>query len=143
MGDSDSGYQFGTGIGEEELGRLEIQGRALAPATRMIFAEAGIRSGMRVLDLGCGAGDVAFVAADLAGPDGSVLSSGHAQERLIEGPSDSGEQRRRPGGERELVDLAQNRPGLPSRSSTPKQMPWAWSCESRDRSSDGHGVIPA
>ena len=82
MGDSDSGYQFGTGIGEEELGRLEIQGRALAPATRMIFAEAGIRSGMRVLDLGCGAGDVAFVAADLVGPDGSVVGVDRSPEAL-------------------------------------------------------------
>ena len=63
MDDSDSGYQFGTGIGEEELARLEAQGAAIAPATRMIFAEAGIRPGMRVLDLGCGAGDVTFVAA--------------------------------------------------------------------------------
>jgi len=52
MGDSDSEYQFGSG--EDELARLEVQGRAFAPATRMIFAEAGIRSGMRVLDLGCG-----------------------------------------------------------------------------------------
>ena len=68
MGDSDSGYELGSGGGE--LARLELQGRALAPATRMIFAEAGIRPGMRVLDLGCGAGDVSFVAADLAGPEG-------------------------------------------------------------------------
>ena len=28
---------------------------------------------MRVLDLGCGAGDVAFVAADLVGPEGYVI----------------------------------------------------------------------
>ena len=82
MGDSDSGYQFGTGIGEDEVARLEIQGRALAPATRMIFAEAGIRPGMRVLDLGCGAGDVAFVAADLVGPDGSVVGVDRSPEAL-------------------------------------------------------------
>ena len=49
MGDSDSGYQFGTVIDDEELARLEAQGAALAPATRMIFTEAGIRPGMRVL----------------------------------------------------------------------------------------------
>jgi hypothetical protein len=49
MGDSDSGYQFGTGIGEEELARLEAQGAAIAPATRMIFAEAGIQPGRRRL----------------------------------------------------------------------------------------------
>jgi SAM-dependent methyltransferase len=80
MGDSDSGYQLG--IGEDEVARLEIQGRALAPATRMILAEAGIRPGMRVLDLGCGAGDVTFVAADLVGPGGSVLGIDRSPEAL-------------------------------------------------------------
>ena len=82
MGDSDSGYQFGTGIGDEELARLEAQGAALVPATRMIFAEAGIRSGMRVVDLGCGAGDVAFVAADLVGPDGFVVGVDRSPDAL-------------------------------------------------------------
>src|ERR1700758_2899876 len=82
MSESDSGYQFGSGIGEEEAARLEIQGAALAPATRMIFAEAGIRPGMRVLDLGCGAGDVTFVAADLVGPDGLVLGVDRSPEAL-------------------------------------------------------------
>jgi SAM-dependent methyltransferase len=82
MGDSDSGYQFGSGIGEDEVARLEIQGGALAPATRMIFVEAGIRPGMRVLDLGCGAGDVTFVAADLVGPDGFVVGVDRSAEAL-------------------------------------------------------------
>ena len=82
MGDSDSGYQFGTGIGDEELDRLEAQGAAIAPATRMIFAEAGIRPGMRVLDLGCGAGDVTFVAADLVGPGGFVVGVDRSPDAL-------------------------------------------------------------
>jgi SAM-dependent methyltransferase len=82
MGDSDSGHQFGTGIGEDEVARLEAQGTAVAPATRMIFAEAGIRPGMRVLDLGCGAGDVAFVAADLVGPGGYVVGVDRSPEAL-------------------------------------------------------------
>ena len=73
MGDSDSDY---------EMARLELQGRALAPATRMIFATAGIRPGMRVLDLGCGAGDVAFVAANLVGPDGEVVGVDRSPEAL-------------------------------------------------------------
>ena len=71
MGDSSSDYEFGSA--EDELARLEEQGRALAPATRMIFTTAGIQPGMRVLDLGCGPGDVAFVAADLVGSDGHVV----------------------------------------------------------------------
>jgi SAM-dependent methyltransferase len=82
MGDSDSGYQIGTGIGEDEIARLEAQGAAIAPATRMIFAEAGIRPGMRVLDLGCGAGDATFVAAALVGPGGSVVGVDRSPDAL-------------------------------------------------------------
>lgn len=82
MGDSDHGYQLGTGVGEDEVARLEIQGRALAPATQMILAEAGIRPGMRVLDLGCGAGDVAFVAAELVGTDGWVVGVDRSPDAL-------------------------------------------------------------
>jgi cyclopropane fatty-acyl-phospholipid synthase-like methyltransferase len=80
MGGTDSGYELGSG--DDELARLELQGRALAPATRMIFAEAGIRPDMRVLDLGCGAGDVSFVVADLAGPQGSVVGLDSSPESL-------------------------------------------------------------
>ena len=82
MGDSDPGYQFGSGIGAEEVARLELQGAALAPATRMILAEADIRPGMRVLDLGCGAGDVTFVAAGLVGPAGLVVGVDRSPEAL-------------------------------------------------------------
>jgi SAM-dependent methyltransferase len=48
----------------------------------MIFAEAGIRPGMRVLDLGCGPGDSTFVAADLVGPGGSVVGLDHSPDAL-------------------------------------------------------------
>jgi cyclopropane fatty-acyl-phospholipid synthase-like methyltransferase len=83
MGDSsDPGYHFGSGVGDGELARLEAQGRSLAAPTRMIFAEAGIPPGMRVLDLGCGAGDVAFVAAGLVGPGGSVVGVNRSTQAL-------------------------------------------------------------
>jgi ubiquinone/menaquinone biosynthesis C-methylase UbiE len=48
----------------------------------MIFEAAGIRPGMLVLDLGCGAGDVAFVAAGLVGPDGHVVGVDRSPEAL-------------------------------------------------------------
>jgi SAM-dependent methyltransferase len=80
MGEGDSGYELGSG--DDELARLELQGRALGPATRMIFAEAGIRPGMRVLDLGCGAGDVSFVAAGLVGPEGCVVGLDNSPQSL-------------------------------------------------------------
>ena len=95
MADGDSDYEFGSG--EDELARLERQGRALAPATRMIFEAAGIRSGMRVVDLGCGAGDVTFVAADLVGPDGYVVGVDRSPEALA--------QARRRAGERGLAQV--------------------------------------
>jgi hypothetical protein len=41
MSDSDTGYGFGTGIGDDQIARLEFQGAVAAPATRMIFTEAG------------------------------------------------------------------------------------------------------
>ncbi|GAA0907418.1 hypothetical protein GCM10009557_82260 [Virgisporangium ochraceum] len=56
-----------------ELARLEHQARLLAPATGTILRLAGIEPGMRVLDLGTGAGDVALQVAELVGPTGSVV----------------------------------------------------------------------
>jgi SAM-dependent methyltransferase len=42
------------------------------PITRRFFVEAGIAPGMRVLDVGSGVGDVAFLTANLVGPAGEV-----------------------------------------------------------------------
>jgi SAM-dependent methyltransferase len=45
------------------------------PITRRLFVEAGIGPGMRVLDVGSGAGDVAFIATDLVGAAGQVVGT--------------------------------------------------------------------
>jgi SAM-dependent methyltransferase len=71
MGNADTGYQLGSDA--SELERLDLQGRVLAPATRTILETAGLAPGMRVLDLGSGAGDVSFVAAELVGSSGKVV----------------------------------------------------------------------
>ena len=71
MGSAESGYQLGSDAAELE--RLNLQGRVLAPATRTILQMAGVRRDMRVLDLGSGAGDMAFVAAELVGSSGEVV----------------------------------------------------------------------
>lgn len=41
--------------------------------TLRLLKDAGVGSGMRVLDVGCGNGDVALIAAELVGAGGSVL----------------------------------------------------------------------
>jgi SAM-dependent methyltransferase len=63
------------GHSERELSRLKAQARFLEPVTRQFFHEAGIDQGMRVLDIGSGAGDVAFLAAELVGASGEVTGT--------------------------------------------------------------------
>jgi len=58
---------------EDERRRLIAQDGLVAASTQRLFEKAGITSGMRVLDIGSGAGDVAFLAARLVGPQGSVI----------------------------------------------------------------------
>jgi tRNA A58 N-methylase Trm61 len=53
--------------------RLVRQARLLAPFAERLFRDAGIVAGMRVLDLGCGMGDVSMLVAQLVGPSGSVV----------------------------------------------------------------------
>ena len=48
------------------------QGPIFDPLTRRLLQAAGLAPGMRVLDIGSGAGNVARLAAELVGPDGAV-----------------------------------------------------------------------
>jgi 2-polyprenyl-3-methyl-5-hydroxy-6-metoxy-1,4-benzoquinol methylase len=59
---------------DREQRRLIRQARVLAPATERFLRDAGIVSGMRVLDIGCGMGDVAMLAGQLVGTQGRVTS---------------------------------------------------------------------
>ena len=60
---------------QQELHRLSRQAQAYEPFTRQLFLQAGIAPGMRILDVGCGGGDVAFLVADLVGPGGEVVGT--------------------------------------------------------------------
>ena len=59
---------------DHEKCRLIRQARILAPATEHFLRDAGIVPGMRVLDIGCGMGDVTILVAQLVGPQGKVMS---------------------------------------------------------------------
>lgn len=56
-----------------EVARLERQGARFAPATVRVFEAAGVRRGMRVLDVGCGTGESSLLVASLVGKTGSVV----------------------------------------------------------------------
>jgi SAM-dependent methyltransferase len=63
---------YALGHGEREQRRLIAQSELLRSSTTQFLREAGPAPGMRVLDVGCGTGDVTFLAADLVGPSGTV-----------------------------------------------------------------------
>jgi SAM-dependent methyltransferase len=69
---------YALGHSEQELERLSRQAQAFEPFTRQLLQQAGINTGMRVLDVGCGSGDVAFLAGELVGPDGEVIGADRA-----------------------------------------------------------------
>lgn len=58
---------------QEEYERLSEQASFVGGTTERVFRAAGIEPGMRVLDVGSGAGDVALLAAELVGPTGEVV----------------------------------------------------------------------
>jgi ubiquinone/menaquinone biosynthesis C-methylase UbiE len=64
---------YSPGRSSEETKRLQQQASLFEPSTRKLFETAGIKTGMKVLDVGSGAGDVAMLAAQLVGPTGRVV----------------------------------------------------------------------
>jgi ubiquinone/menaquinone biosynthesis C-methylase UbiE len=65
-----------------ELDRLTLQARLFEPITRRFFEAAGLQPGMRVLDIGSGAGDVAFLARTIVGEGGEVVGIDRAPEAV-------------------------------------------------------------
>jgi ubiquinone/menaquinone biosynthesis C-methylase UbiE len=72
-GDTRTDLPHAEGHSGRELERGTGRARLIDAITRRFFLEAGIVPGMRVLDVGTGAGDVAFVAAELVGDAGAVV----------------------------------------------------------------------
>lgn len=67
----DAEYTMGRSAGETE--RLTEQSQLYDNVTRSFFLRSGIANGMKVLDVGSGAGDVALTLAEFVGSEGSVV----------------------------------------------------------------------
>jgi ubiquinone/menaquinone biosynthesis C-methylase UbiE len=70
MSNPESTYVLGHS--DHERRRLALQASIINPLTNTFLRRAGISAGMRVLELGCGIGEVSLIAARLVGPHGHV-----------------------------------------------------------------------
>lgn len=70
------------GYSEEEARRLADQGALLEDLTQDVLRRAGLAQDMRVLDIGCGVGDVSLLAARIVGTGGSVLGVDRASSSV-------------------------------------------------------------
>jgi SAM-dependent methyltransferase len=74
--------EYVLGHDNHELRRLVSQSAYFGELTEQVLRAAGLAPGMHVLDIGCGAGDVSFLAASLVGPHGSVLGIDRSAEAI-------------------------------------------------------------
>lgn len=79
MGADDS---YPLGYTDNEARRLAAQAAYLEDQTVDILRRAGVRPPMRVLDLGCGVGDVSMLAAGIVGRAGRVLGIDRSKDSV-------------------------------------------------------------
>jgi SAM-dependent methyltransferase len=84
----------------EERERLNQRAGLFGPSTARFLHSAGIGQGKRILDVGCGVGDVTLLCADLVGPEGAMVGGDRDPAALGRG--------------RERVQSAARSPSTPS-----------------------------
>ncbi len=57
----------------QEIKRLEIQAALFGPLSREALVKAGIKKGMRCIDIGCGSGSMTRMMSDIVGRTGRVV----------------------------------------------------------------------
>ena len=79
---SSSADNYSLGHTPFAIQRLLRLGQTYDPFTCSMLMEAGLTTGMRVLDIGCGPGAVSQIAAELVGETGSVLGIDASSDML-------------------------------------------------------------
>jgi ubiquinone/menaquinone biosynthesis C-methylase UbiE len=70
MAETASDYVMGHD--DRERRRLSLQASVINPLSEQLLKRAGVSAGMRVLDIGCGVGELSMIAARLVGRSGRV-----------------------------------------------------------------------
>jgi SAM-dependent methyltransferase len=73
QGEKKRTHEYELGHSGRELKRLATQAQLVDPFTREFFREGGVALGMRVQEVGSGAGDMALMTADIVGSAGEVV----------------------------------------------------------------------
>jgi SAM-dependent methyltransferase len=73
---------YALATGEAATYRLQVLHNVYGPGTRRLLRDAGLRRGMRVADLGCGAGTVTAMLAEIVGPEGEVIGVDFSRAQL-------------------------------------------------------------
>jgi SAM-dependent methyltransferase len=60
------------GHNDRERRRLAAQAAIINPVTEQLLHRAGLTSGMRIVDFGCGVGDISLIGGRLVGAGGQV-----------------------------------------------------------------------
>lgn len=74
---------YALGHSRTEIRRLGIQAAILRPITMRLLHAIGVCPGMRILDVGCGAGDVTLLAAELVGESGAVVGIDRSEAAIL------------------------------------------------------------
>ena len=75
--------EYHLGHADDEVRRQQVQARLMEPMTRSLLDTCGMVSGQIVLDIGCGPGDVALLAAEKVGPGGQVIGVDVSPDVLV------------------------------------------------------------
>jgi ubiquinone/menaquinone biosynthesis C-methylase UbiE len=73
---------YALGYSEAEFRRLQFQGEYLRDFTADVLRRAGIAPGMRVLDIGCGVGDVSLLAAEMVSSSDAVVGVDRSEQAV-------------------------------------------------------------
>lgn len=67
-------HPYVLGHADLEIERLQLQAGIIAGVSRRLIKECGIEPGMRVLEIGCGVGDMSMLLAQAVGETGCVVA---------------------------------------------------------------------
>ena len=76
--------EYALATGEAAVYRLTLLDSVHSSGTRQLLERAGLETGMRVADLGCGVGLVTRVLAEMVGPRGSVVGVDVSKDQLAQ-----------------------------------------------------------